>query len=141
MTTNTLKAFRKISTVLVTSATLILPTVTASNAGGNGSEPTIVDGGHMLSVCFLDGGQVVTEANGDNFCWNPVTDKTTECSGPNGSPDACWTEGRPTGGKPNKPVRVNSGGTMVMPPDTNTTVDSGMNPLNGKLIMRSVIRN
>jgi len=143
MTIKPIKALRKISTILVTSAMLTLPIVTASNAGGNGSDdsdPIIVDGGHMLGVCFLDGGEVNTAANGDNSCWNPVTDKITTCSGPNGSPDACYTEGRPTGGRLNKPV-LRSGGTMVMPPDTNTTVGSGMNPLNGKLIMRNVVRN
>ncbi len=139
MTINTFKALSKISTILVTSAMLTLPAVTASNAGGNGSDgadEVTVDGGHMLSVCFLDGGEVNTAPNGDNSCWNPVTDKITTCSGPNGSPDACWTEGRPTGGKFDKPILTGGGGTMVMPPDTNTTVGSSKTPLKGRLIMR-----
>ncbi|GEM_PF-3534407 len=141
MTIEPIKSLNKISTILVTSAMLTLPTVTASNAGGNSSGSVIVDGGHMLSVCLLDGGNVITSPNGDNYCYNPKTGKTTECSGPNGSADACWTEGHPTGGKFRKPVLVGGGGTMVMPRDTNTTFGSGMNPLNGKLFMRNMIRN
>jgi len=135
----TIKALRKTSIIFATSIMLTIPTVTASHAGGNsgGSEVT-VDGGHMLSVCVLDGGTVTTAANGDNHCKNPKTGKTTDCSGPNGSPNACWTEGRPIHGKLIKPVL--SGGTMIMLPDTNTTVGTGAKPLARKLIRRNVIR-
>ena len=139
MTIINFKALIKTSTILVTIALLTLPTVTVSNAVGNGSDPAIVDSGHMLSVCFLDGGTVTTKANGDNHCKNPVTGKTTECSGPNGSPDACWTEGRPTGGRLTKPMLKS--GTMIMQPHTNTTVYTRTKPTAGKSIMQKMIRN
>ncbi len=140
MTISIFKALSNASAILVTGAMLTIPTATVSHAGGNGSDPMIVDGGHMLGVCFLDGGKVTTSSNGDNHCHNPKTGKTTECSGPNGSPDACWTEGRPTGKRFSKPV-LQSGGTMIMQPDTNTTVGTGAKPLGATLIMRNVVGN
>lgn len=129
---------RKISTILVTSAMVILPAVTASNAGGNGSGPPHIDidGGHLLSVCVLHGGTIYKTASGGLVCKNPKDGRTTTCETNRPSTDDCWTEGRPTGGKPGKPVLSNGGGTMVMPPDTNTTVGSDVKPINGEIIIR-----
>ena len=137
MTIKPFKALSRTSIVLTVGAALILSTVSVSNA-----ETKYLDGpkGNMLggySGCGKDG--------------FPSDSPTSSC-GPGDPPlqkpcksiwGGCGTdveEERPTGGRPSKPA-LNGGGTMVMPPDTNTTVGSAVNPLNGKLIMRNVIRN
>lgn len=138
MTIITFKAISKISTVLVTSALLSLPSVTTAQA----SEVTF-DDGHKLSVCVMDGGLIVN-SGGVTSCWNPVTDEVTDCdNSQRGEPDGCYTEPvtpRVTrGGKLTLPV--SSSNVMIMQPDTNTTVGTGAKPARGKSVRRVLKRN
>ncbi len=138
MTSITLKAFSNITTVLVTSALLSLPSVTALHA----SEVTF-DDGHKLSVCVMDGG-VVVNSGGVTSCWNPVTDEITDCdNSQRGEPDGCYTEPvtpiRDRGGNMTKPV-LNTD-LMIMQPDTNSTVGAGAKPAGGKLDRQVLKRN
>ena len=137
MTIITLKALSKISTTLVTSAMLTFPTVKASHA-----ELTF-DGGHNLAVCVVDGGDIVNNGK-TRTCTNPVTQEVTECDNSAvGEDDSCSTEpvkkGHPTGGRLTKPVL--KPGTMIMPPDTNTTIGTPAKPIARGSIMQKLIRN
>lgn len=137
MTNITFKALSKISTILATSVVLTLPIMTASNA------EISFDDGHSLTICVLDGGNITNNGT-TRTCTNPATNAVTECdNSKNGDVDACSTDdGKaegPTRGKHIKSV-ANSGDTMIMQPDTNTTVGTRTKSLGSKMTIRNAKR-